>query len=102
MIKVRASNASYIEDAAKLFSISFDEARKSLPLIPARPDIVLFTEKKLEKIADNPGFAAFDDERFVGYMIELFTKDSFMGRPTGFIIDFFPIRFSSMRPFSRM
>ena len=90
MIKIRPFKASYIKDAATLFATTFDEARQILPLIPARADIALFTEKKLEKISDNPGFAAFDGKRFVGYMVELFTEDSFMGRPTGFIIDFFP------------
>lgn len=90
MIDVRPFKASYIEDAARLFSVTFDEARQAFPLIPERSDVVPFTEKNLKKIADKPGFAAFDSKRFVGYMVELFTNDSFMGRPTGFAIELFP------------
>ena len=90
MIEIRPFKASYIEDAARLFSTAFNEARKALPLIPPRSDVVVFTEERLEKIKDNPGFAAFESNRFVGYMVELITNDKFMGTPTGFVIELFP------------
>ena len=90
MIEVRPFRASYIKDAARLFSDAYEEARQVLPHIPMLSDVVVFAEEKLEKIAGNPGFAAFDHRRLVGYMVELFTNENFMGRPTGFIIELFP------------
>ena len=79
MIQVRPFRASYIKDAARLFSGAYDEARQVHPHIPMLSDVAAFTEEKLEKIAKNPGFAAFDRKDLVGYMVELFTNENFMG-----------------------
>lgn len=90
MIEVRPFQPSYIQDAAELFAHTYEEARRQLPLIPDRTDVGAFTAKKLTERADHPGYAAFDGKHLVGYMVEGFTLDNFMGRPTGFIIDLFP------------
>ena len=61
MLKIRPFNASYIGDAAALFSATFDEARQALPLIPPRPDLVPFTEIEI--------IAAFADDKIVAYFV---------------------------------
>ena len=90
MLEVRPFAASFIADAAKLFSLACDEARRALPLIQKHSDAHGFAAERLLKIADHPGCAAFDGPRLVGYMVELFTSDHFMGRPTGFTVGLFP------------
>ena len=73
--------------------LNFQE-REALPLIPERIAVAHFAAEKLGKAAANPGFAAFEGKHLVGCMVETFTEKSFMGKPTGFIIELFPCAFS--------
>ena len=88
--EIRRFEASHIADAARLFAQMYDGARQKLPLLPEHEDVEAFTAAKLEGISRNPGFVALDGGNLVGYMVELFTNDSFMSRPTGFVIELFP------------
>jgi GNAT superfamily N-acetyltransferase len=95
MIEIREFRRSDIDDAASLFAESFSQARIVLPLIPPHPDADSYAAQQLERIADHAGFAAFDGGRLIGYMVERFTSDSFMGEPTGFSIGLFPFAVSA-------
>ena len=90
MIEVRLFDTSHIEDASRIFAETHSEARRALALIPEQPDVSRFAEERLEKIADHAGYAAFEGGDLVGYMVELFTSENFMSRPTAFCIELFP------------
>ncbi len=94
MITVREFAPSDIDHAAALFAKSFRTARASLPLMPPRPDAHEYAGEQLSRIADHPGYAAWIDGQMVGYMIERFTSETFMGAPTGFSIGLFPFAIS--------
>lgn len=90
MIEIRAFTASDIQDAALVFAQAHHEARRILPLIPARPDLAETVATRLSEICDHVGFVAIDGNTLVGYMIESSTSDQFMGAPTGFCIELYP------------
>jgi GNAT superfamily N-acetyltransferase len=89
LIEVRPFAESDIDDASTLFAAAYAEARAVLPLIPDRGDARQFAAEKLAAISGRPGFAAVSGSRMVGYMVELFTTDSFMGSPTGSATELF-------------
>ena len=90
MIEVREFRASDIDEAARLFESSLAQARLLVPLIPQQPELLEQARTHLNRIADRPGFVAHIEGTVIGYMIEAFTAEQFMGHPTAFSIGLVP------------
>lgn len=84
MYNIKKFSEDHISEAANLFVKSYAEQRKNLSLIPEKDDLYELVHSKLSDRSDNPGVAAFDDDRLIGYMIETWTADDFMGERTAF------------------
>jgi len=84
MFKIKEFDDNHIPEAADLFVKSYAEQRENFSLIPKKDDLYEFVHSKLSDRSDNPGVAAFDGDRLIGYMIETGTSDDFMGKRTAF------------------
>jgi GNAT superfamily N-acetyltransferase len=83
-LKVVELKDRYLEDAAGLFVNNYRSFKRVIPLLPDRyADPVRIGSMLLDLIQNNPGVAAFEGERLVGYLVGFVLKE-FQGLRTAY------------------